>query len=98
LLSKHVALPEIARLAQRLKVIVNGIPASTPGYDVVNVKGEARRKRWAGSAGATRKVIAFHDAKSGAERWVPTGLVAGGGIDRVWRNYVPRVRIRHELR
>ena len=53
------------------------------------MKGDARRMRGAGSAGATRKVIAFYDAKTGTERWVPTGLVAGGSVGRTWRNYVP---------
>lgn len=96
--SQNITLSLVACRAQGLEILVNGVSASTPGNGVVDLKGDSRRKRGAGSAGATRKVIPFHDPKAGTERWVPTGLVASGSVDQTWRNYVACVRVRYKLR
>jgi len=94
---QHVTLSEVACRTQSLEILVDGVSASAPGNDVVNMKSDARQERGAGSTGATRKIIALHDPKAGTKRWVSAGLVASGSIERTWWNYVLRICIRYKL-
>ena len=77
-----------------LEVLVNGLRATLQAL----LQRDGWIQRGARPTCTTREVIALHDPKAGAERWVPNDLAARGRVDRAWWNCMPSVRLRDELR